>query len=879
MNRASWVESCRASIRIGGIALVAAACSARAALAQRLVGGALECGDERPFLVRSESPTSTAAQLRIAELEQLTAMIGSASVACARAVDPASSCAKRGVPACLPGCQPLHDIAARRATIGPSAWAVASIDPASQGIELDPTTLTLRRQALSLDARLEEAATVVLGHAHCRRMANQNDAPAECARLLAIESPARIHAGEARANALGRGRDTGAAFELLAFYLGEEASSERPAIPLEAYDAAVAVAAAPWARRGLDLAEGGDPADRTPPFAPASWPPSTSAEAALAAELAHARASEASCQTADLHLGAQGELEVRSPSGVVRSVCFDAAGFARESPFSYAIRAGSGGGEGVAWPSEKTKLARAVTSSEAATLRVFARARPASVLALARDLQVQADNERPLDAQQRDLSARRERRRAIELRRLALDALGEHVARCTTRGANEVGELDRRLKRVLVAPKLGDAELHVVAAAVAELGATLARELEQWELGSPGCGSPASPLPLAARRAARAAAEAALPEPPLGDIVSLQASLEHLTAYGAALRERAATLVAEDETQLDDARRAIDAKLASLCEVAARPLLIVQHDLGAARGEQSIEYDLASGFTSTGAPGGELSEEHPLAVRVTSVPPRASVRIELDGEPVPSLQPRPDQQPTAALLERQLGLPGTQRVALPFLRGGRRYELQVCTAPGAPAQDCASPSSRIIGRHSVPVHGRSYFGVRAGLAGGATFGAPRRSALKQSGDDSVGLWRVEGRAPALEVLLPIMATWYPWGRDPLATSNLEVSLGAGIDVTSPLRHLIPLGIGASLGGVGITAGVWLDRTERPNIAEGTYLLAPGAERPDLHRLYGSNTEWGVGGFVMLGIELDRVRVLASDWLDPAPAVARETHER
>jgi hypothetical protein len=195
---------------------------------------------------------------------------------------------------------------------------------------------------------------------------------------------------------------------------------------------------------------------------------------------------------------------------------------------------------------------------------------------------------------------------------------------------------------------------------------------------------------------------------------------------------------------------------------------------------------------------------------------------------------------------------------LPPLEAGRSHELTLCTQPALRSAGCSSgdASVRVLGKHRLLVHGRRAAGVRFGL-GAVAFPRPGTRLVRQpGGDGGMELWQVQQRSASLAAALPVLVAWYPWGRDPSARADLDLSLSLGLDVLAPTRRFIPLGVNLDFAGVGVSAGVTLERSRPASVRAGRLLLAAAGEPPELESSYGTHASARWGATLALSADWD-----------------------
>jgi hypothetical protein len=861
-------------LALGGLSI------AHDAAAQRIVDGELSCGDEVQPLGGTVTPGLSAAQLRLDSIQRLDQNGRAALAECSTSImvgtAAASACDLTATPNCLPGCERLATLIAQRHAL-PAVWAVAAA-----GATLTPAILEARRGALLQDDRIVEAAVRVLAHAECRRDARSGNAREDCSRLQALEDGPRAPLPPTLMAAVAPGATAGGAFEQLAYYAGWEAnlgtaSGAPPASLTEEADAIVSrrqVAAAPPAAVPL-----------TGSFAALS--------SIVAAEHAHEVTSDAACSRADLYVSPDGEYTLKPGITQVATVCFAIGTFSVSDAFTFTLRDGLQRLEGVAWPNEPTQLTKALsTNASFSSLALYARPRATTLLSFARHKSILGPDEADLVTQDQLLRQRRVQLDAKGMEGLALDDLGKDVSSCvSTVYLSKFKAVRKQIKDIPGNAKPDDTAVLNARGALLELLGLIEDELNLWMLGTPGCRPGTLQFPFSARESARLAVVKVLPSLPTNDAASFQAALNAIEILGANARDRANQLKpVDDEAKLLGDQRAFENKLRRLCELAAHPVLVVTHDLTTAANEQSIEYDFDTGLLGGTALNVNIDEDRPIVVRVRHVPPKGGVRIELDDKGIAqsvrrvvgaefsaaaltadkaeALASSRVQQIEPTSLAGPLGFAGTQFFRFPRLEGGRRYKLAVCVASEVAPSSCAAPSGvRLLGTNQLLVHGEWYLGVRLALAGGALFTPTELVPRRQNGDGMTSLWKVTERRASPLFMVPVLATWYPWGRDPMARADFTFHLSAGVDLTAPASRFVPVVVGVDVGGVGLGAGLLLELAQRPNVPEGTLVIG-GTSAPNLGTMYGSTNELRTGALLLLGFDADLFRLIFNGLFDP-----------
>lgn len=321
--------------------------------------------------------------------------------------------------------------------------------------------------------------------------------------------------------------------------------------------------------------------------------------------------------------------------------------------------------------------------------------------------------------------------------------------------------------------------------------------------------------------------------------------------------------------------------VSSLCYVSNQYIEVGLQDSVVAPNADVIDFDFSRGLLGAkiqGQPaaiptrGRHFNEERPLFVRVHQVPAKGSVLVELDGKTVAQSRPGvlglaetnlPSARAVAAVPGRDsafvpelTGNSNTLVVRVEPLPGGRRYELRICAGIGVQTK-CDGTAANVLGKHTLPISGKFYLGVRFGF-GLNVAQSDKRVPVFDSSRGTDKIWIVGTRKVEAEFSLPLTFAWYPGGRDPIDPS-LAIGLTTGVELSAPLDRLYPLGLAFDYGGAGIGVSLSLAKGTQADVSAGRQIVS--ATKPNLESDFGVHTEWRYGGLVWLTMDADIFRTI------------------
>jgi hypothetical protein len=333
--------------------------------------------------------------------------------------------------------------------------------------------------------------------------------------------------------------------------------------------------------------------------------------------------------------------------------------------------------------------------------------------------------------------------------------------------------------------------------------------------------------------------------------------------------DAAATLTSPQPT-----RTAYELLLSQLCFAGQHNVLLAAEDVMLDANAPLIDFDFDQGLVSQ--PSGTFSRKESIFVRVRHVPAGAGVTVVLDGKKIstarqpilgrpdldtpPSLkgsENRPDADSIFDLASKPLVPSGTIVLTMPAPPKGRRYSLQLCTSKTGRDQRSDCTGATLIGSFEIEVDGKFYLGVRSGIGLGWT-DVDSATVRRESGSGDTMRWTVGREEVESFTAIPLLLTWYPFGRAPLKTC-LSVGVTAGVDIAKPLDRFYAGGLVLDIGGIGIGTSFVLERVDRVRAPSGLQLTS--ASKPDLAGQFGTDKEVRRGVAFWLTADLDLFRVL------------------
>lgn len=521
------------------------------------------------------------------------------------------------------------------------------------------------------------------------------------------------------------------------------------------------------------------------------------------------------------------------------------------------------------------------------SLRVLAaRGADAQLAPNVRDIDALLQLQQEVDADAGTLRAARDTRRVVAL----MASLATHL-NYSNRVTGELAAMRRAANALPASPAPGD--LASAKAAIAQSVEGIRSEADRWVMNDH---SPAANLAVANLEAK------------LQDVIGAATRADVVGAVTALAAWRTAPSGAQVPSTLgpmEEKERTLQRALAWVCRVARTQHRAVVHDLLLPLGDRAfdvVDYDVEQGYVGshhlnpsprwceTGPR--PFLEDVPIYVRVSRVAGNQNVFVLVSGRPVATASNRVigagdagvpadasvttrggsvEEQIPATAGEASYQLPGTRVVLVGTLEPGMRHATTVCLASNAslpPAPSGSVPANTpcgagtVVGNNDVEVHGYFRLGVLAGLGASLDFSGATPYPVRNSPDSNT--WVVAERRPHAQFSVPLLLTWYPWGRDPLS-SRFAFGIGAGLEITAPLDRFYPLALTFAAGPVGLTLGAVVhfptDSAAPARVAAGTAIAQPGtaSSPPDLAAIFGRDNAPTVGGFAAATFDLDLFR--------------------